>query len=222
MMMSRPSALIVTYGDDVHGLVVARRVAEITCGAVQSLLLDVATIPTTTIDWSIDAEPNILLSVARAAPFGIPVDIDLQECCPIEAHVALRDVVGVWWRRPRPVGQHKGLAPVPELADASRRGFSALFRSFAAVAPTFNDPDAQRRANLKPVQLHLAQRCGFSVPRTLITSTHERARDFIEAVHARGVRVIYKPVESASDGPPVRLFRDEDYSRLQSGACQQE
>ncbi|MGA5701419.1 ATP-grasp ribosomal peptide maturase [Peterkaempfera bronchialis] len=98
----------------------------------------------------------------------------------------------VWVRRPSP---YEGS---PELSGQDRRfaaeqaqwGAGGILASLPG-AHYVNHPWNNRAAEFKPAQLSTAQRCGFQVPRTVITDNPHEARTF--AAHQSG-GVVYKPV----------------------------
>jgi glutathione synthase/RimK-type ligase-like ATP-grasp enzyme len=95
---------------------------------------------------------------------------------------SLGDVSGVWYRKPQPIPQQK--LPVEEAfrpysADAMER-HSMLLRTAFEHATWASDYYAMARANQKSLQLAVARRLGFRVPDTVITSSPDVARAFIE------------------------------------------
>ena len=63
-----------------------------------------------------------------------------------------------------------------------------------------NDQSAERRASNKMLQLDLARKLGFAIPRTLVTNDPGRVREFAAAVP----RVVFKPVSAYH--PQFRCF----------------
>ena len=100
----------------------------------------------------------------------------------------LTDVVGAWWRRPRPITIP---VEVPESAWV-RREATAGFRGLLATLPWLNHPDDIRAAEHKPLQLATAARAGLTVPPTLLTNDPAEVRAFA-ATHGP---LIYKPLTS--------------------------
>ena len=110
----------------------------------------------------------------------------------------LRDseVGSVWYRRPmfaldRDLSDEEALFAQGEIREA----VMGLFRLSKAF--WVNRPDAVRVAESKPLQLGLAQKIGFRVPRTLITNDPQRFRDFYD--ECRG-DVIFKTMTQGSLG----------------------
>ncbi|MFE6097993.1 ATP-grasp ribosomal peptide maturase [Streptomyces massasporeus] len=106
--------------------------------------------------------------------------------------VRLEDVRAVYWRRPgRPV--IADAVPEPYATWAQNQADCALLNVVAALpgARWINNPHRDRIAAHKPQQLVTATRCGLRVPRSLITSDPDAARDFARQVAGP---LICKPV----------------------------
>jgi glutathione synthase/RimK-type ligase-like ATP-grasp enzyme len=95
----------------------------------------------------------------------------------------------IWWRRPAQP------AISPDVAGAEQRRFAArecgagLWGAIhASGVRIYNDPDAERLAGYKPYQLSTAARAGLVVPDTLITTSAQEARRFVD----KHDEVIYK------------------------------
>ncbi|MBL1083629.1 ATP-grasp ribosomal peptide maturase [Streptomyces actinomycinicus] len=104
----------------------------------------------------------------------------------------LTKVRSVWTRRPSPFdgppeldGQERRFA-----ASQSLWGGGGILASLPG-AHYVNHPWNNRAAEYKPAQLVTAQRSGLSVPSTLITNDHDRAREFV-GQHTGAV--VYKPL----------------------------
>ncbi|MEV0290393.1 ATP-grasp ribosomal peptide maturase [Kribbella sp. NPDC050820] len=104
-----------------------------------------------------------------------------------ERSIDLQTISAVWWRRPAEFN-----VPVdwPDEARAfavseARVGVLGVLGSLPVR--WINHPARDSAANYKPVQLAVAARVGLDVPRTIITSDPDHAREFIGADE-----VIYK------------------------------
>jgi len=102
--------------------------------------------------------------------------------------IDLARVGSVWYRRPG-----KFILPpelLPEEAEWLRGECSALLNGIYANTDALwvSDPHSLRRADLKLLQLRIAQRLGFCVPAYMVTNDPERARSFL-AEHPNGVIV---------------------------------
>ena len=117
--------------------------------------------------------------------------------------ILLDEVCSVWMRRPILRLFPDGAPPDPAAAfarsetEAGLRGLMALLDGARWVNP----PASLWRAESKIRQLTVAASLGFSIPRTLVTSDPERAREFYRLC---GGRVIVKPFR-AQCGPRTQF-----------------
>ncbi|MEW2297464.1 ATP-grasp ribosomal peptide maturase [Streptomyces sp. NPDC006743] len=111
--------------------------------------------------------------------------------------VGLSGLRSVWVRRPG-VPAARAAEPSAWLTEESAQALYGMLRGCGAR--WMNDPDAARRARVKPWQLRLAQYCGLPVPATLITTFPQAARDFA----ARHPDLVVKPVSGAHPQEPPR------------------
>lgn len=96
--------------------------------------------------------------------------------------LSLSDIRAVYYRRPSPYRPH------PELThhDArwaraeARAGFGGLLAALDCL--WVNHPSRNAHAELRPLALATAARCGLNVPRTLITNDPSEARRFIASL----------------------------------------
>jgi hypothetical protein len=102
--------------------------------------------------------------------------------------IDLAGVGSVWYRRPGHFALPEGLAD--KEAEWLRGECSALVNGIYATTDALwvSEPHRLRRADLKLLQLHIAQRLGFRVPTYTVTNDPERARSFL-AEHPDGVVV---------------------------------
>ncbi|MDT0345804.1 ATP-grasp ribosomal peptide maturase [Streptomyces litchfieldiae] len=107
----------------------------------------------------------------------------------------LQSVTAVYYRRPGPFRLHSGLSPGDaEWARAeARAGFSGVLSSLRCL--WVNHPRHNAAAEVAPVALATALRCGLPVPATLITNDPLRAREFAGALPGRVAA--YKPLDAA-------------------------
>ncbi|MGJ3262919.1 MAG: MvdC/MvdD family ATP grasp protein [Salinarimonas sp.] len=123
-----------------------------------------------------------------AEPYGL-IETD-------RGRVDTRAVSAVWMRRAARPAVPRGFRPkdkgfVVDEASAFLHGFLDL------VTGAFVNPrDAERRARKVP-QLALASRCGFAVPRTLVTNDAQAVRAFV--AEAAGP-VVFKPLSGVTSG----------------------
>jgi len=105
-------------------------------------------------------------------------------------------VGAVWWRRPQAFGLHA------DIAGADDQGF-ALGETHAAVtglwnlldAGWINEPDADERASRKVWQLEIARRAGLQIPRTLVTSDPDAARQFVADLRGGAIYKAFSATE---------------------------
>lgn len=110
-----------------------------------------------------------------------------------ERSISLEDVASVWYRRPTAYRFDDALSgPFREFAQKeSAHGFGGIMSSLPVL--WVNRPDRQSRADLKPLQLRVAQECGLRIPKTLITNNPAKINDFYAAC---GGSIIYKALNS--------------------------
>ena len=101
----------------------------------------------------------------------------------------LADYHAIWNRRSYPPKIQAEIPRPDEARYAARECRHALWGAlYASKIPVYNDPEAERRAGHKPLQLRLAHELGFLIPDTMITTSPDDARAFA----ARHKEVIYK------------------------------
>lgn len=157
--------LIVAPDQDLHATVVAQRLAE---RGVDSATWETAYFPwRQRISWR---------------PPGIATLFRLTSAAD-----TLDDYSVIWWRRFR--------APTtsPTIIDPDVRRFclseakallSGVFQTTSCM--TVNDPDAERRANNKLLQLHIALQCGLTIPHSIISNQRSDILEFL-GEHERSV-----------------------------------
>jgi glutathione synthase/RimK-type ligase-like ATP-grasp enzyme len=164
--------LVVSHPDDAH----ARRVIVHLRGAGHEVhLLDLSDLP-----------DRASLSLDFADPLRPGLELRPDDGPPLD----LGRVSATWWRRPQ--------APNPtDVADLHVRLFASSEWNEAVQGlwlllggRWMNEPGRDERASRKASQLRIASEVGLRVPRTLMTSDPDRAREFIASV---GVgRTIFK------------------------------
>lgn len=99
--------------------------------------------------------------------------------------IVAEEIRSVWWRRPA----HFGL---PDDLSLQEREFATdevdqVLRGLWGSLDCYwiSHPESIRQASWKGEQLHRAATFGFEVPRTLITTDPDEAREFFAAVHGR-------------------------------------
>ena len=100
-------------------------------------------------------------------------------------------VRSVWFRRPVSPQVDLAIREPHARALAETEATEALEGLWRTLDCRWvSQPDAIRRAESKPLQLHLARELGFSIPDTLLTSDPAAAAEFVGTHHA----VICKPL----------------------------
>lgn len=186
--------LILSSDDDIHAHHVMQHIAE---RGHEALLLNLADFPK---DAQLVFEAG--MSNARRILHYRDQSIDLSQ------------VTSVWWRRPQPYGTH------PDVTDPVLDNF-AIHEVDEAIqglwlsldAKWINVPSRDQDASRKAWQLDVARAAGLSLPRTLITTDPQAARDFIDR---EGVeRTIYKPFQGSEDAwRETRLLKADELDKI--------
>lgn len=217
--MSEKNVLIATYKDDIHGIAVRHQIAKLYGESVKCVIFDTATYPiASTTDWrSENNELRVRFGISspladiignRANDLLVRRDQSLNQTMDIES------ITGVWWRRARNIQIHPDIKIQEFQSFCSRISVSCL-RAALVCCPVHNDIVMEERASLKPFQLKMAQSCGLKIPRTLITSNSDLARDFSDSLRREGREVIFKHAASATNvGLPTRILQEQDIDRL--------
>jgi len=126
---------------------------------------------------------------------------------------ALHEVKSVWWRRPQVPDLSSVTDPQVNLFTANEwnEAINGLWQLLDAR--WMNDPIRDEAASRKARQLHIAAAMGLKVPRTLITSNPERARQFADESGLAGT--IYKTFSCThAIWRETRLLRSEDMAQM--------
>lgn len=100
---------------------------------------------------------------------------------------------GIWWRRPN--GLRKNKNPLEQYISSESE---VVIRSLFEFLPDVNwisGPEQTRLACRKPVQLLVAKKIGFVIPKTCITNSPKRFKSFLGELGNR--QLTMKPVGSA-------------------------
>ncbi|MGO4571024.1 ATP-grasp domain-containing protein [Microvirga sp. 2TAF3] len=180
--------LVIAPSNDVHALSVARSI-RLRYPAIRC--------------WVVDGEDFPINYTLTISPSGWRIQSENGEICS-------DDVLSLWWRRP-------GAPRIDSaIVDANSRNFAhreathsfdsiALSTSYAVI----NRPDAEFRANKKPIQLWEAQQAGLKVPDYCITNQSDAAKQFIRKHDGD---VIFKSLTSPKNtfGETRRMFSEYD------------
>lgn len=151
---------------------------------------------------------------------AFPVSVDLRFTGPDFNDIAiagrlLTDYHSIWNRRARNPRPPEDITDEEERRFAARECEQALWGAlFASGLPIYNRPDLEQSASRKPYQLKIATSLGLNVPQTMITTSPEVARAFVEQ---RG-HVVHKVFTGTdlmmADTRPVRQEDLDDLWRL--------
>lgn len=135
------------------------------------------------------------------------------------ALVDLARARAVWWRRVRPFTLDAAIASPEQRAFAESETSQAVHGMLDALAcPWMNARGADHAAHHKPYQWSVARALGLCLPRTLVTTRPEAAREFIRRV---GVgRTVFKAfLASIEDWRETRLVERGDLDKLDLVRC---
>lgn len=196
------TVLIIAPADDVHALAVQRRIAEITDGRGQAVIVDLATYP-------LGGDLSVWIDGERAeSSLGCVAPLPLTYGPDVEARLArreaamrfeLKQIRSVWWRRARMPLAHAYADPA--LREFAQTNTHAHLWSFFLALPSsvrfVNSIPAEARAAYKPLQLQLARASGLAIPRTLVTNNPDHAVAFVRAQHEHGRGCIAKQLRTS-------------------------
>lgn len=124
------------------------------------------------------------------------------DCTLAERKLSLSQITGIYFRRPSDFDLPAAMGPA-ELQWAAAEARMGLGGVLSAIPCWLNHPSRVAAAEFKPVQLSTAARVGLRVPRTIITSDAQCAREFADSVGT----VVYKPLAGSS-------FEQDGHRRL--------
>jgi glutathione synthase/RimK-type ligase-like ATP-grasp enzyme len=178
--VSRDQIIIVTQTDDPH--------ADDVVLALERMGHD----PVRLNSDEIPANAQVAMTWSGEQPFEATIDV-LSSGRTMTAS----QVRSVWWRRPSFFGLPDDLS-VQEAEFATAEIEHAL-RSLWACLDCYwvSEPERIRRASWKGEQLLRARRIGFDVPRTLVTTDPEQARQFF---HDCGKKMVFKVMSDPALG----------------------
>jgi len=212
--------LIISPGDDIHGLAVKDRIRQLYGGSVSCYIFDTATYPLAS-GLSARVDGQLLVPVLEiAAPLARNIGPRAGQLLKDRAKELVKTAIplgpdtSVWLRRYRQSVLH------PDVSEAEFRSFCAAslketLLGAISACNVYNCFDYEQAADRKLQQLLAAIQCGLSVPRTLISSDPDQIQAFTREIHSEGKRVIYKHAASIGGfGMPTRIFDDEARARL--------
>ena len=170
--MTKDLVLVVSYEGDGSAELVMQRFAEI---GQSSHLLDLSAFPS---------------QACGSISYADGVDVHFQHA---ERVFSTDNVKSVWWRRPKGKVRPPLDDPIQKYIEVEAEVFvSSLFALLGGSVLWVSDPEKTKTANLKPLQLKLARRIGFIVPKTVITNDPVVVREFLHS--NAGLPLIMKPV----------------------------
>lgn len=131
---------------------------------------------------------------------------------------SLEGLRSIWYRRPTAFDLPANLSE-PERAHAlaeARFGFGGVLGSLETL--WVNHPSREADASYKPRELVAAQRCGLTVPRTLITNRPDAVRDFAaeldQPLVTKPLASMYLFEQGLMKAAHTHLLTDEDLADL--------
>lgn len=101
-------------------------------------------------------------------------------------------VKSVWWRRPRGKVRATTTDPIERYVEIESEIFTNSFFALLDGVRWVSDPESTRVANHKPLQLELARKIGFRIPKTIISNDPVAVSAFIK--RHWNMPLIMKPV----------------------------
>ncbi len=148
-------------------------------------------------------------------PAGIHGILQGHLRCKGEDDITLEDVTGIYYR----LHCDESFPDLSTLRqdDPARVRFGRFVTLFTVFSDlcfgrVLNRTPGMGTNNSKPFQAQIIERCGFDIPRTLITNVPDCARAFVQEVEANGRDVIFKSVSSVRS--IVRTVTADDLNRL--------
>ena len=128
--------------------------------------------------------------------------------------VDLAEASAVWWRRVASFTVDPSITRGEHNAFAHSETTQALNGMLDSLScPWMNPREADSAAHHKPYQWTVAQALGLKLPRTLVTTDAEAAREFIDRL--RPAKVVFKAFLAAiQEWRETRLVEAEDMARL--------
>lgn len=130
--------------------------------------------------------------------------------------VDLKRCQAVWWRRVRPFAVDPVVTGAEDRAFAMSETQQAIGGVLTSLTcPWMNPSSADEAAHRKPLQWSVARSVGLSVPRTLVTSRVDRAREFVRELGCS--RTVFKPFLAVHQSwRETRLVGEADLRQLDS------
>jgi glutathione synthase/RimK-type ligase-like ATP-grasp enzyme len=187
--------LVVSYPEEEHTARVTEQLARAGREVFQIDLSDFPAKCSFQADWDNARAPKFLINQQ-----GKEVDIS--------------GTGAVWWRRVRPFEIDASIAKEQHRAFAFSETSQAVHGMLDSLRCAWMNPrEADAAAHHKPYQWSIAQQLGLKLPRTLVTTQTQAAREFIEST--RPDKVVFKAfLASIQEWRETRLVEQEDLDRL--------
>ena len=187
--------LVVSYPEEEHTALVTGHLARAGREVVQIDLSDFPAKSALQARWSNDAAPGFLIEQN-----GRTVDLGAARA--------------VWWRRVRPFEVDPSITKEQHRAFVFSETSQAIHGVLDSLqCPWINPREADAAAHHKPYQWSVAHHLGLKLPRTLVTTEMQAAREFIEGIGTG--KVVFKAfLASIEEWRETRLVEKEDLDRL--------
>lgn len=205
--MSKNVAILTEFEEDPHAIVVRKKLEKI---GQKVTVIDSGTLPSAAL-----VAYSFLLSERE-----LRITIANEE-------IGLGDVNSFWYRRPSELRLSKFTHPdYNQVArDEWRTLLDSMWISTSRRSLWVNLPANNRRAELKPLQLDIAQELGLTIPPTIITNDPARASRFCQEHEAVVAKTLYS--DSVSHGSRTAAFtthllpdlKDQELQGLQQIPC---
>lgn len=188
--------LVVSYPEEEHTALVTGHLARAGREVTQIDLSDFPAKCAMEAHWCNEENPNFLIEHG-----GGEVDLNAAKA--------------VWWRRVRPFEVDASISQEQHRAFAHSETSQAVHGVLDSLqCPWINPREADAAAHHKPYQWTVARQLGLKLPRTLVTTQMQAAREFIEAIGTG--KVVFKAfLASIQEWRETRLVEQEDIDRLE-------
>lgn len=158
----------------------------------------------------VPASARISISLSGEQDFAASIDV-----LSSERQISADEIRSIWWRRPAHFGL-PGELSAQEYEFATDEIEHALHSIWASLdCYWISEPDRIRQASWKGEQLRRAAQLGFAVPRTLITTDPDQAREFFYACDRQMIfKVMTDPFLGAAN--LLRRRPDQDFEQYET------
>lgn len=129
-------------------------------------------------------------------------------------NIDLNTSKAVWWRRVQPFIVDASVSQEQHRAFAHSETSQAVHGMLDSLRCGWINPrEADAAAHHKPLQWTVARQLGIPLPRTLVTTTAQAAREFVQ--HVAPAKVVFKAfLASIQEWRETRIVEQEDLDRL--------